>query len=88
MTNLDRSVAVMLKNVVESLELISAPLKHVYFTSGLKHYGQLQSLQSKLCSAFCYKQRSRVQCKCQEKCMHGARQPDQWAKHIHLLVIG
>jgi hypothetical protein len=41
MTNMDRSVAVMLKNVVESLEENHAPLKHVFFTSGLKYYGNL-----------------------------------------------
>ena len=40
MTNLDRSVAVMLKNTVEGLEQAHAPLKHVYFTEGLKYYGQ------------------------------------------------
>jgi hypothetical protein len=40
MTNLDRSVAVMLKNTVEGLEQANAPLKHVYFTLGLKYYGQ------------------------------------------------
>jgi hypothetical protein len=40
MTNLDRSVAVMLKNVVEGLEHANAPLTHVYFTEGLKYYGQ------------------------------------------------
>ena len=37
---MDRSVAVMLKNVVEGLEQANAPLKHTYFTSGLKYYGQ------------------------------------------------
>lgn len=38
---MDRSVAVMLSNVVESLEAANAPLKHVYFTLGLKQYGAL-----------------------------------------------
>ena len=43
MTNLDRSVAVMLKNTVEGLEQANAPLRHVYFTLGLKYYGQSHS---------------------------------------------
>lgn len=43
MTNLDRSVAVMLENTVEGLEQANAPLRHVYFTLGLKHYGQPHS---------------------------------------------
>lgn len=30
----------MLENVVEGLEQANAPLKHVYFTLGLKYYGQ------------------------------------------------
>jgi len=41
MTNMDPSVATMLSNVVESLEEAGAPLKHVYFTEGVKQYGKM-----------------------------------------------
>lgn len=39
MSNVDRSVAVMLSNVVEGLEQAESTIKRVYFTMGTKQYG-------------------------------------------------
>ena len=36
-SNLDRSTAVWMENIVEALEAAGSPLKHVYFTQGCAH---------------------------------------------------
>lgn len=44
MTNTDRGVAHMLDHLIDGLEANGEALQHVYFTTGLKYYGELYSL--------------------------------------------
>ena len=40
MTNMDKGVYKMLDNLLTAVEQAKCPLKHVYFTTGLKYYGK------------------------------------------------
>ena len=40
MTNMDKGVYKMLDNLLTAVEEAKCPLKHVYFTTGLKYYGK------------------------------------------------
>lgn len=40
MTNMDRKVAHMLDHLIDGLEANGESLKHVYFTTGAKYYGE------------------------------------------------
>ena len=44
MTNTDRRVAYMLDHLPDGLEANGESLQHVYFSTGLKYYGEQQSI--------------------------------------------
>lgn len=44
MTNTDRGVAYMLDHLIDGLEANGESLQHVYFSTGLKYYGEQQCL--------------------------------------------